>query len=222
MNEMATIASSVLRNNALGDPTDRRVPVYLPPGYDQSDTRYPSVYLLTGFTGRGTFLLNDAAFDEPIHERLDRLINTGQIEPMIVVMPDRFPRYGGSQYLNSTATGQYEDHLVEEVIPFIDQCYRTRAEPGYRAIGGKSSGGYGAIVQAMHHPDTFGAIACHSGDMYFDYCYKPDFVKFINAAARHQVDSAEALRDFLDEALTCPLNFTPAGLSRVCGSAGWP
>jgi enterochelin esterase family protein len=192
-----TITSNALQDNPLGDTATRPTPVYLPPGYDNGDTRYPTVYLLTGFTGRGAFMLNDSAFEEPIQERLDRLINTGQIQPMIVVMPDGFTRYGGSQYLNSSATGRYEDHLINEVVPSIDQNYRTRAEPGYRAIGGKSSGGYGALVQAMRHPDIFGAIACHSGDMYFDYCYKPDFAKFLNAAARHGIDSYEALGDFL-------------------------
>jgi enterochelin esterase family protein len=192
-----TVTSEVLRDNPLGDPQQRRVPVYLPPGYDDSHTRYPVVYLLTGFTGRGTFMLNDSAFDENIQERLDRLIASGEVRPMIVVMPDCFTRYGGSQYLNSSATGRYEDHLISEIVPFIDQRYRTMAEAGYRAMAGKSSGGYGALVQAMRHPDLFGAVACHSGDMYFDYCYKPDFVKFLDAAARHNLDSAETLRDFL-------------------------
>ena len=197
-----TITGSALQRNPLGDSAARRTPVYLPPGYDNGHTRYPTVYLLTGFTGRGAFMLNDSAFDEPIQERLDRLITTGQIQPVIVVMPDGFTRYGGSQYLNSSATGRYEDHLIKDVVPHVDRRYRTRAEPGYRAIGGKSSGGYGALVQAMRHPDIFGAIACHSGDMYFDYCYKPDFTKFLNAAARHSIDSYEALAEFL-------ANFSP-------------
>lgn len=192
-----TINSEVLRDNPLGDPPQRSVPVYLPPGYTNDGDRYPVVYLLTGFTGRGTFMLNDAAFDEPIQERMDRLIAGGQIQPMILVMPDCFTRYGGSQYLNSSATGRYEAHLIEELVPLIDRHYRTRAEPGYRAVAGKSSGGYGALVQAMRHPDVFGVLACHSGDMYFDYCYKPDFTKFLNAAGRNSIESDEQLRDFL-------------------------
>jgi len=193
-----TIHSEALRNNPLGDPATRRTPVYLPPGYGDGDSRYPTVYLLTGFTGRGTFMLNDSAFAEPIYEQLNRLITTGQIQPIIVVMPDGFTRYGGSQYLNSSATGRYEDHLIDEVIPFIDQNYRTLAKPGYRAVGGKSSGGFGALVQGMRHPDLFGAIACHSGDLYFEYGYKADFTKFLNAATRNNINSTETLRNFLD------------------------
>jgi enterochelin esterase-like enzyme len=186
-----------LRNNPLGDPYQRRVPVYLPPGYDGSQGHYPVVYLLAGFTGRGAFMLNDSAFDENIQERMDRLIAGGEVQPMILVLPDCFTRYGGSQYLNSTATGRYEDHLIEELVPYTDGRYRTRAEAGYRAIAGKSSGGYGALVQAMRHPNIFGAIACHSGDMNFDYCYKPDFVKFLDAAGRHSIQSAADLAQFL-------------------------
>jgi enterochelin esterase family protein len=179
-----TITSDFLRDNPLGDPDRRQIPVYLPPGYDDSSTTYPVVYLLAGFTGRGAFMLNDSAFEETIQERMDRLIASGEVQPMILVLPDCFTRYGGSQYLNSSATGRYEDHLIKELIPFIDRHYRTRPEAGYRAIAGKSSGGYGAVVQAMRHPDIFGALACHSGDIYFDFCYKPDFVKFLDAAGR--------------------------------------
>ena len=193
-----TITSHVLRDNPLGDPYVRQIPVYLPPDYGGSNlTRFPAVYLLAGFTGRGSFMTNDTAFDEPIQERLDRLIATGQIEPMIVVLPDGFTRYGGSQYLNSSATGRYEDHLLTEIIPHIDRAFRTRPEAAYRAIGGKSSGGFGALVHGMRHPGIFGAIACHSGDMSFEYCYRPDFVKFVNAAARNEIDSYEALGKWL-------------------------
>lgn len=193
-----TISSQVLQDNPLGDPAKRRVPVYLPPGYENNSHHYPVVYLLTGFTGRGTYLLNDSAFEETIQERMDRLIGRGEVQPMILVMPDCFTRYGGSQYLNSSATGRYEAHLIQELVPFIDRRYRTLAEAGYRAIAGKSSGGYGALVQAMRHPDLFGAVACHSGDMYFEYCYKPDFVKFLNAAHQNEINSTTALAEFLN------------------------
>ncbi|MCB0154009.1 MAG: esterase [Anaerolineae bacterium] len=192
-----TITSEVLRGNPLGDPAERRVPVYLPPGYEADQRRYPVVYLLTGFTGRGTLMINDATFEENIQERLDRLIGSGTVQPLIAVMPDCFTRYGGSQYLNSSATGRYEDHLIGEMVPFIDARYRTQAKASYRAVAGKSSGGYGALVQGMRHPEVFGAVACHSGDMCFDYAYKPDFIKFLNAAARHEITSDEALAGFL-------------------------
>ncbi len=177
--ERIAFSSDVLKGNPCGDPHVRTVPVYLPPGYDDGgDERYPVVFCLTGFTGRGTMLLNEDGWAPNIAQRMDRLIESSRARPMILVMPDCFTRYGGSQYLNSAATGRYEDHLVTELVPWADRAYRTR--PDRRGIMGKSSGGYGAIIQGMRHPEVFHAVACHSGDMDFEYCYLPDFPKFLN------------------------------------------
>src|SRR5829696_5015077 len=138
--------SEVLRDNPLNDPRIRDLFVYVPAGYDAGDTRYPAVYCLTGFTGRGKMLLNDNAFTPNIAERLDALISSGQIRPMIVVMPDCFTAYGGSQYINSTATGNYEDYLTNEIVPFVDANFRTIDDRTSRAVMGKSSGGYGSLI----------------------------------------------------------------------------
>ncbi len=186
--------SACLKENPLKDPYVREVPVYLPPGYERSSKRYPVIFALTGFTGRGVMLLNRPAFGEALDQRLNRLIEKGLTQPAIVVMPDCFTRYGGSQYLDSKATGRYETHIIEELVPFIDARYRTRAEPYGRATMGKSSGGYGALVLAMRHPDIFGIVVCHSGDMGFEYCYLPDF-----PPAMIQLEKHGGIRGFLSE-----------------------
>jgi len=181
--------SRALKGNPLGDPSVRTVPVYLPPGYDdpaQLRRRYPSVYVLTGYTGRGTMLLNDTGWGETLPRRLDRLIHAGTIQPMIAVMPDCFTKYGGSQYLDSSAHGRYETHLIKELVPFVDRTFRTLAKPAHRAVMGKSSGGYGAIVHGLRHPDVFGALADHSGDSAFEYCYLPDFPAVCLAVWKHK------------------------------------
>ena len=182
---MEWIESEHLRGNPCGDPHVRRVPVYLPPSYDEEPARrFPVVYLLTGFTSRGRALLNDAAWSPPIDDRMDALIELERRSPgtgcgeMILVMPDCLTRYGGSQYLNSSATGRYQDHLIEELVPHVDRQFRTLADRAHRAVAGKSSGGYGALVLGMQHADTFGAVASHSGDMGFDYCYRVDVPRF--------------------------------------------
>lgn len=180
--------SKVLRGNPLGDPAVRTVPVYLPPDYDEprnARRRYPSVYVLTGFTGRGTMLLNDSGWGEPLNRRLDRLIATGRLQPIIAVMPDGFTRYGGSQYLDSSAHGKYETHLVKELVPWVDRSFRTKPTAAHRAVMGKSSGGFGAIVQGLRHPDVFGALADHSGDSAFEYCYLPDFPAVVRAVSKY-------------------------------------
>jgi enterochelin esterase family protein len=180
------VQSRVLRGNPLGDPWRRRLPVYLPPGYDDTaPARYPVLYALTGFTGRGAMLLNTTNWGEPLDARLDRLQAEGRIGPMIVVLPDCFTRYGGSQYVNSSAVGDYADHLLHEIVPLVDRTLRTLPLARHRGIFGKSSGGYGAIVHGMMHPEVFGAVACHSGDMAFEYCLFPDFPKLLQQIERH-------------------------------------
>jgi enterochelin esterase family protein len=167
--------SDCLKNNPLNDPHIRDVPVYLPHGYDDSDQAYPVIYIITGFTGWGMKMLNLDAFDENISQRLDRLINSGEMKPAIVVMPDCMTWYGGSQYVDSSATGNYETHLMQELIPFIDEKYRTKPNADQRAIMGKSSGGYGALILGMRHPEVFGVAVSHSGDLAFEYCCMPEF-----------------------------------------------
>jgi enterochelin esterase family protein len=170
--------SDVLKGNPLGDKHVRDLIVYTPPGYEASgDERYPSVYCLTGFTGRGRMLLNDNAFAPNLAERMDKLIGSGLIKPMVVVMPDCFTFYGGSQYINSTATGNYEDYLTEEIVPFVDANFRTIADRNRRAVMGKSSGGYGSLIMGLRHADIFGLVCSTSGDAYFEYCYPGDFAK---------------------------------------------
>ena len=169
--------SEVLKGNPLGDPHIRDVYVYLPPGYSASDERYPTVYCLTGFTGRGQMLLNDNAFTPNLAERMDKLIAEGKIRPMIAVMPDCFTWFGGSQYINSTATGRYEDYLSQEIVAAIDTNFRTVDSRDSRAVMGKSSGGYGSLIMGLRHADVFGLVCSTAGDAYFDHCYPMDFAK---------------------------------------------
>jgi S-formylglutathione hydrolase FrmB len=185
--------SLVLKNNPLGDPYVRDLFVYLPPGYDRSRDKYPTVYCLTGFTGRGKMLLNDNAFTPNLAERMDRLIAAGTIKPMIAVMPNCFTYFGGAQYINSTATGRYEDYLTQEIVPFIDSEFRTTASPGSRAVMGKSSGGYGSLIMGMRHADIFGLVCSTAGDAYFEYCYPMDFPK---AFRTMKGDPGRFMKDF--------------------------
>ena len=162
--------SQVLQGNALHDPTERDLYVYLPPGYDEAK-RYPALLCLTGFTGTGASAFNVDPLGEDLRRRLDRLISSGACPPVIVAAPDCFTKVGGNQYINSNATGRYEDYLLQEVIPFVNDRHPVTQW----GVFGKSSGGYGSIVLGMRHPDVLRAIADHSGDACFELCYFPDF-----------------------------------------------
>ncbi|GAB4470170.1 MAG: alpha/beta hydrolase-fold protein [Anaerolineae bacterium] len=174
--------SQVLAGNPLGDPVSRLLPVLLPPGYHQEpDRRYPVIWVLAPFTSWGERFFNLSAWDENIAQRALRLMDSGQMAPAILVFPNCFTRYGGSQYLNSSAVGRYEDYLLDELIPFVDGTLRTLPAREHRGVLGYSSGGYGAFMLAMRHPDRFGAAASHSGDLFFDTCYRPDIPRAVRA-----------------------------------------
>jgi len=177
------VRSEVLRGNALGDPVERPVYVYLPPGYAESSDPYPVTFLLAGFGGSGASFLDFEAWDENLHQRMDRLVAGGRVRPMLLILPDATTRFGGSQYINSTATGRYQDYMLE-LVDWADHTFRTRPQREARAIAGKSSGGFGALSMVMDHPEIFGLAADHSGDKYFEYCYLPELPRFQRAVER--------------------------------------
>jgi enterochelin esterase family protein len=182
--QMVTVPGDLLRDNPLGDPAERVMPVILPPGYDPSSSRrYPLLVGLVGFTGSGFQFLNVDPWQPTMPVRLERLYAAG-MPHAIVALPDCFTKLGGSQYVNSDAVGRYEEYVIDEVVPYVDANFRTITGPEGRAVFGKSSGGYGAMMLGMKHPDVFGALACHSGDMYFDLCYKTDFPNACNVINR--------------------------------------
>jgi hypothetical protein len=180
--EEHAFASDVLRGNPLGDPSVRPLWVYLPPGYDdEPERRYPSIYVIQGLTGQLDMWRNRSAFRKNFPELADELLASGESPPCVLVFVDAWTSLGGSQFIDSPGTGRYHTYLCEEVVPFVDSRYRTRADAAHRGIAGKSSGGYGAMVNPMLRPDVFGGLATHAGDSLFETCYLPDFRRSVRA-----------------------------------------
>ena len=175
-----TVDSQALTNNMLGDPSERVVDVYVPAGHDGQGL--PLLVDLVGFTGSGLSHTNWVGFRENLPERLDRLIGEERMPPVVVAFPDCFTRLGGNQYVNSAAMGAWEDFLLQEMLPAIEQRFGCGGA-GRRGVFGKSSGGYGAITHALRHSDIWSAAACHSGDMGFELCYLPDMPAVLRALA---------------------------------------
>jgi hypothetical protein len=174
--------SDVLRDNALGDPHRRPLWVYLPPGYDEDgERRYPSIYVIQGLTGQLDMWRNRFPFRRNFPELADELFASGDSPPAILVYVDCWTSLGGSQFLDSPATGRYHTYLCEEVVAWVDERYQTLAAPEHRGITGKSSGGYGAMVTPMLRPDLFGGLATHAGDALFEHCYLPEFRETVRA-----------------------------------------
>ncbi|MEO8776116.1 MAG: alpha/beta hydrolase-fold protein [Candidatus Nanopelagicales bacterium] len=182
--DKSTITSELLRGNVLGDPCERPIWVYTPPGYDADATRYPSVYVIQGYTGHVAMWANRSAYRQPFVETADAVFASGEAPGCLVVYVDAWTAYGGSQFVDSPGTGAYHSYLCDEVVPWIDARYRTLAQRESRAITGKSSGGFGAMITPMLRPDLFGALATHAGDSLYELSYLPEFAQ----AARYLRD----------------------------------
>jgi hypothetical protein len=183
------ITSELLRGNPLGDPYERPLWVYTPPGYtSEPDRSYPSIYVIQGYTGHLTMWHNRMPFRQPFPETADQVFASGQAPPAIVVYVDAWTSYGGSQFVDSPGTGKYHSYLCEEVVAWVDARYRTMADPAHRAITGKSSGGFGSMITPMLRPDLFGNLATHAGDALYELCYIKDFGTAVRALRDYDAD----------------------------------
>ncbi len=188
--ETAAVTSRVLADNPLGDPATREVPVWLPPDLGPEE-RLPVCFVLAGFTGRGQSYLETHPWKRSVASLYDEGCAKGELPRTILVFPDCFTALGGSQYVNSSATGRYEEHVIQELVPWIDERYPTL--PGRRAVCGKSSGGFGSMHLSMRHPDVFPAAGSISGDCGFDFVFGAELL----AAARGLLARDQTPAEFL-------------------------
>jgi S-formylglutathione hydrolase FrmB len=174
------VESELLADNPLGDPNRRPLWVYRPPGVELDHPRpLPSIYVIQGYFGRLDVWEARGPFEPNLLERVDALFAGGETPDAIVIYVDAWTAYGGSQFVNSIATGPYQDYLCDEIVPFVDERYPTAADRDHRALTGKSSGGFGSMVVPMLRPDVFGALASHAGDALYEACYLPTFPKVV-------------------------------------------
>ncbi len=149
------LQSTNFAHNRVGISPVRKMVVYLPPGYDETSKRFPVIYFLPNpFDGSYR-----SAFDKRDAQGLfDRAISAGVIERFILVSVDMTTPLGSSWYVNSPATGNWEDFLVKELVPDIDASFKTLQNRDSRGIAGIFMGGYGAIRVGMRHSDVFGSV----------------------------------------------------------------
>jgi hypothetical protein len=189
--------SELLRGNVLGDPHVRPLWVYTPPGYDdEPDRRYPSIYVIQGYTGNLAMWRNRTPYRQPYVETADAVFADGTAPPAIVVYVDAWTAYGGSQFVDSPGTGPYHSYLCNEIVPWVDAEYRTLPEARHRGIQGKSSGGFGAFITPMLRPDLFGGLASHAGDALYEYCYLKEFADLVRLLRDYDGDIQSWWKDF--------------------------
>jgi enterochelin esterase family protein len=164
-----TVHINVYDSKSLG--TTRNVYVYTPPGYEQSNIRYPVLYLL-----HGSGLIEEAWISAGrANVIVDNLLAAGKVKPMVLVMPyghvaramadePRGAGRGGAGRGSAEPDG-FEKDLLGDVMPLIDRTYRVLTDRDHRAIAGLSMGGGQAMSVGLRHPDLFSAIATFSGSV---------------------------------------------------------
>ncbi|MBI4785430.1 MAG: hypothetical protein HY782_00055 [Chloroflexi bacterium] len=129
---------------------DMRFLIYLPPGYGDTPRRYPVLYMLSGYDGDPHEWVNWGLCDA-----LESLIRNGQIQPLIVVMPDGDKSWWFNHAPPPASDGKrYGDYVWQDLVSYIDANYRTLRQSQSRAIGGLSAGGQSALTLAMTHPEV--------------------------------------------------------------------
>ena len=143
-------------------PGFRRAFVYTPPQYDASKKKYPVLYLQHGWGE------DENAWSNQGHANLimDNLIAEGKIQPFIIVMT-----YGMTNDFKFGTIGQFtaeefEKVLVDELVPYIDANFRTKADKWYRAMAGLSMGGMETKLITLRRPEVFGSYGLLSGGQY--------------------------------------------------------
>lgn len=152
--EYRELRSKNFANTKVGTDPTRKMAIYLPPGYGKSSKRYPVIYFLPNPFGSYR-----SVFDQRDAQRIfDRAISSGVIGKFIFVCVDMNTPLGPSWYVNSPVTGNWENFMVRELVPYIDSNFRTLPRRDSRGIAGYLIGGYGAIRFGMRHPDVFGSV----------------------------------------------------------------
>jgi enterochelin esterase-like enzyme len=188
--------STVLGSNPWQDPATREVAVYLPHDYRESGPPLASLWDLAAYTNSGPGHLNWRNHGENLAQRLDRLIGSGSMPSVVVVVPDCYTSLGGNQYVNSPSVGAYADYLTQELVPFVDRQFNVIPDRGGRGLFGKSSGGYGALYHAICFPESWGAAASLAGDVGFDWVYRPELPTACSVLAQYGGEPLDFIRAF--------------------------
>lgn len=197
--ERITVHGPSLEGNLVGDDPDRPVSVYLPPSYDaSSDRRYPVLYVLHGFTDSDLTWFGWEEHFVNVPAAMERALEAGEAQEMILVMPNAFTAFEGSMYSSSVNTGDWERYVAEDLVDAIDEEYRTMANRDSRGLAGHSMGGYGTVRIGMKRPDVFSSIYAMS-----PCCMRPNLDPDSAAAAQAAaIDSIDQIpeTDFFTKA----------------------
>lgn len=170
------IKSQILRKNTLGDSPIRYNPVLIPEG-EPPKGGFPVVLILAGFAGNGPKYFAPKVFEINGPQVLSQCLKAGEAPEAIYCFVDALTFWGGSQFINSSGTGNYEDYLVDEVVVGLKEKFPVHTKASRWCVAGGSSGGYGALHLSSKYPDLFGVAAAIAPDSFFEASLLPEIRK---------------------------------------------
>lgn len=198
------VKSKALKGNPLKDPSLRENPVLVPKQKGLKDL--PVVLLLAGFGGNGQGMLNWKSFEKNTVEQIDACASAGKAPLAVYVLVDAWTFWGGSQFINSSAVGNYEDYIVQDLLPALQKALPVSRKARDYCVTGTSSGGYGALHLSSKYPQHFGYCAALAPDSFFAVSALGDIYKSANYLVgvqkvddlkkRHAQGELQGLKDF--------------------------
>ncbi len=203
-----TIPAPSLSNNLFNEPSSQDITIYLPPSYHEVDYAFPVVYFLEAWGCGHTAEAHLLGYDNRLSQE--------NMEEMIVVMIEGCNTLLGAWFVNSDATGNWEDFVCYDVINYIDSHYRTIRKNQCRAIAGHSMGGHGALNLALKHPELFKNMYGLSPSIFKDIDIKPLLGFEEDSKIKDILDFLESLKDDnFESELNNLINSIPSSTQQV-------
>ncbi|WP_373999462.1 alpha/beta hydrolase-fold protein [Bdellovibrio bacteriovorus] len=195
--ETLKIESAALKNNPLKDPATRFNPLLLP----RNEGPWPVVMVLGGFTGNSPFYFNPKFNEQNAVQVIDQAFERGEAPEALYVFVDALTSWGGSQFLNSAATGNYEDYIIQEIIPALKEHFPVSHNTQDWCVMGGSSGGYGALHLGSKHPEIFGYVGAIAPDCFFEASLLPELYHAHPFWEKYKESAARALEELRNKKL---------------------
>lgn len=190
--ETLRIESAILKNNPLKDSHVRFNPLLVP---KSSKGPWPVVFILSGFTGNAPFYFNSKFNEQNAVQVIDKTTKQGEAPEALYVFVDALTSWGGSQFINSAATGNYENYIVDELIPALKKSFPVSTDASEWCVAGGSSGGYGALHLGSKYPDIFGLVGAIAPDCFFEASLLPELYHTLPLWEKYRESGHKALEE---------------------------
>lgn len=212
--EVMMLHSHALKNNVLHDPDVRPVPIFIP-AQATNGVPLPILYYLPGYGNSAAKILSNSNLWLKFTQKV-----ADEVTPVILVVGDSWTRWGGSQFLNSPAQGNYEDFICDEVVRAVESRHPLPTNGVRRIIGGHSSGGFGALRLGSDRQKLFDAVIALSPDSDFPTSHLP-LVTVKSVARLSPADAKKMMTGELPMTKDEDINYA-LGLSCAYAPRGWP